>query len=94
MFKITKSVKLTEDRENWWSNTNTGLRVKFFLPKPSLEINPHSSYVTQLFTNHETFVSYWHGLKSKATANRLYSSVGDVDHYLCMFEPCNYNSIL
>ncbi|GFV69794.1 hypothetical protein TNCV_431131 [Trichonephila clavipes] len=27
--------QLIEDWESWWSNSNTGLRVKSFFPKPS-----------------------------------------------------------
>ncbi|GFT56065.1 uncharacterized protein TNCV_76101 [Trichonephila clavipes] len=54
----TLQIKLIEDWESWWSNSNTGLRVKSFFPKPSLDINPHSSYVTQFLTNHGPFVSY------------------------------------
>ncbi|GFU67981.1 hypothetical protein TNCV_2823241 [Trichonephila clavipes] len=38
-------------------------------PKPSLDINPHSSYVTQFLTNHGQFVSYSHRFKLKTTPN-------------------------
>ncbi|PRD34349.1 UNVERIFIED_CONTAM: hypothetical protein NCL1_14962 [Trichonephila clavipes] len=75
--------------ESWWSNYNTGLRSKSFFPLPSLDINPHSSYVTQFLTNHGPFVSYLHRFKLKATPNCLRGSVGDADHYLCMYVPCN-----
>ncbi|GFU07578.1 hypothetical protein TNCV_2225521 [Trichonephila clavipes] len=42
--------KLVEDWESWWLNSYTGLRVKFFFPKPNLDINPHST-VTLLILN-------------------------------------------
>ncbi|GFV17714.1 RNase H domain-containing protein [Trichonephila clavipes] len=74
--------KLIEDWESWWPNSNTGLRVKSFFPKPSLDINPHSSYVTQFLTNHDPFVSYLHRFNLKTTPNCLCGSVGDADHYV------------
>ncbi|GFW36111.1 uncharacterized protein TNCV_4929741 [Trichonephila clavipes] len=74
--------KLIESWKSWWSNSNTGLQVKSFFPKPSLDINPYSSYVTQFLTNHDPFVSYLHGFKLKTTPNCLCVSVGDVDHYV------------
>ncbi|GFQ89309.1 hypothetical protein TNCT_254101 [Trichonephila clavata] len=51
------------------SNSNNGLRVKSFIPKPSLEINLHSSYISHFLTNHGPFVSYLHRFKLKATSN-------------------------
>ncbi|GFW77702.1 RNase H domain-containing protein [Trichonephila clavipes] len=74
--------KLIEDWESWWSTSKTGLRVKSFFSKPSLDINPHSSYVTQFLTNHSPFVSYLHRLKLKTTPNCLRGSVADADHYV------------
>ncbi|GFQ99470.1 RNase H domain-containing protein [Trichonephila clavata] len=74
--------KLIEDWESLFSNSDTGLRVKSFFPKPSLDINPYSSYVTQFLTNHGPFVSYLHRFKLKATPNCLCASVGDADHYV------------
>ncbi|GFU04146.1 uncharacterized protein TNCV_862921 [Trichonephila clavipes] len=74
--------KLIEDWESWWSNSNTGLRVKSFFPKPSLDINAHSSYVTQFLTNRGPFVSYLHHFKLKTTPGCLCGSVGDADHYV------------
>ncbi|GFW52892.1 uncharacterized protein TNCV_2394711 [Trichonephila clavipes] len=70
--------KLIEDWESWWSNSNTGS----FFPKPSFDINPHSSYVTQFLPNHGPFVSYLHRFKLKTTPNCLCGSVGDPDHYV------------
>ncbi|GFV59144.1 uncharacterized protein TNCV_2338851 [Trichonephila clavipes] len=75
--------KLIEDRESWWSNSNTGFRVTSFFPKSSLNINLHSSFVTQFLTNHGPFVSYLHRFKLKTTPNCLCGSVGDADH-LCV----------
>ncbi|GFW06430.1 RNase H domain-containing protein [Trichonephila clavipes] len=74
--------KLIKDWDSWWSNSNTGLRVKSFFPKHSLDINPHSSYVTQFLTNHGPFVSYLHRFKLKTTPKCLCGSVGDADHYV------------
>ncbi|GFV85140.1 uncharacterized protein TNCV_4171931 [Trichonephila clavipes] len=74
--------KLIEGWESWWSNSNTGLRVKSFFPKSSLGINPHSSYVTQILTNHGPFVFYLHRFKLKTTPNYLCGSVGYADHYV------------
>ncbi|GFW05839.1 hypothetical protein TNCV_603111 [Trichonephila clavipes] len=56
---VIKSLKneLIEDWKSWRSNSNSGLRVKSFFPKPSLDINPHSSYVTQFLTDHDSFAS-------------------------------------
>ncbi|GFX85275.1 uncharacterized protein TNCV_2675501 [Trichonephila clavipes] len=68
--------------ESWWSNSNTGLRVKSFFPKPSLNINPHSNYVTQFLTNHSPFVSYLHRFKLKTTLSCLCGCVGDADHHV------------
>ncbi|GFY12356.1 uncharacterized protein TNCV_284591 [Trichonephila clavipes] len=69
--------KLIQDWESWWSNSNTGLRVKSFFPKPSLDISPHPSYVTQFLTNHSQFIFYLHLFKLKATPNCLCGFVGD-----------------
>ncbi|GFU78473.1 RNase H domain-containing protein [Trichonephila clavipes] len=77
--------KLIEDwvvELSWWSNSNAGLRVKFYFPKPSLDNNPYSSYVTQFLTSHVSFVSYLHRIKLKTTPSRLCGSIGDADHYV------------
>ncbi|GFX74109.1 uncharacterized protein TNCV_490731 [Trichonephila clavipes] len=74
--------KLIEDWESWWSNSNTGLRDKFFFPKSSFDINLHSSYVTQFLTKHAPFVSFLHRLKLKTTPNCLYGSVGVAAYYV------------
>ncbi|GFV23543.1 RNase H domain-containing protein [Trichonephila clavipes] len=73
--------KLIGGWESWWSNSNTGLRVKFFFPN-SFDIYPHSSYVTQFLTNHGPFVSYLYRFKLKTFPTCLCSCVGDADHYV------------
>ncbi|GFS51831.1 RNase H domain-containing protein [Trichonephila clavipes] len=81
VIKMLKN-KLIEDWESWSSNSNTGLRVKSYCPKPSLDINLHSSCVTHFLTNHLPFVCYLHRFKLKATPDCLCGSVGDADHYV------------
>ncbi|GFX26977.1 uncharacterized protein TNCV_1841491 [Trichonephila clavipes] len=55
---------------------------QILLPKPSLDMNPHSSYVTRFLTSHDPFVSYLFRFKLKTTTNCLCGSVGDADHYV------------
>ncbi|GFY16190.1 RNase H domain-containing protein [Trichonephila clavipes] len=73
--------KLIENWERWWSKSNTDLQVKCFLPKPSLDMNSRSSYVTEFLTNHDLFVSYLYRFKLITIPNCLCRYVGDTDHY-------------
>ncbi|GBL75727.1 hypothetical protein AVEN_155030-1 [Araneus ventricosus] len=86
---LKKNIKpdlLNNWKFSWW-DSETGKRVKDFLPTPDLQLLTLNKYLVYLVTGYGPFAAYFHRFNISSTPSNLCSFIGDADHYIfeCRF---------